>query len=95
MQQDKLNAIRERLAVVYNAEDYQEWNVQQIAQLRMDAKRLLKELDYWQSIPHLDEKPEGWEYIDAATTAPNGWRWACNNMSRFGNIGYAHALIKQ
>lgn len=42
----------------------------------------------------LDRLPEGWRYLDGATTAPLGYRWACNNKSRFGGE-YRHALIRE
>ena len=40
----------------------------------------------------LDELPDGWRYLEGATTAPNGWRWA-GHGSLFGG-GYEHALIR-
>lgn len=42
----------------------------------------------------LDHLPEGWRYLEGATTAPLGYRWACNNKSRFGGE-YRHALVKE
>ena len=42
----------------------------------------------------LDHLPEGWLYLDGASTAPLGHRWACNGESRFGGE-YRHALIKE
>ena len=37
--------------------------------------------------------PIGWKYLDGATTAPNGFRWASNGKSRFSD-DYRHALVK-
>lgn len=37
--------------------------------------------------------PKGWRYLDGATTAPNGFRWASNGKSRF-SADYHHALVK-
>ena len=42
----------------------------------------------------LDRLPKGWRYLYGATTAPLGYRWACNNKSRFGGE-YRHALVKE
>lgn len=42
----------------------------------------------------IDRLPEGWRYLDGATTAPLGYRWACNIKSRFG-WKYRHALVKE
>lgn len=46
----------------------------------------------------LEAMPEGWSYLEGATTAPKGYRWA-GHGSRFwrvtGGEPYGHALIKQ
>ena len=42
----------------------------------------------------LSKLPEGWSYITRSTTAPNGYRWASNNKSRF-KPGYKNALVKE
>ena len=42
----------------------------------------------------LDRLPDGWRYLNGATTAPLGYRWACNNKSRFGGED-RHALVKE
>lgn len=42
----------------------------------------------------LDRLPEGWRYLGGSTTAPLGYRWACNIKSRFGGE-YRHALVKE
>lgn len=42
----------------------------------------------------LDRLPDGWRYLDGASTAPVGYRWACNNRSRFGGE-YRSALIRE
>lgn len=46
----------------------------------------------------LDAKPEGWHYLEGATTAPRGYKWA-GHGSRFwrvtGGEPYEHALIRQ
>lgn len=41
----------------------------------------------------LDSLPKGWKYLDGATTAPNGFRWASNGKSRF-SADYRHALVR-
>lgn len=41
----------------------------------------------------LGSLPNGWKYLDGATTAPNGFRWASNVKSRF-SAGYRHALVR-
>ena len=42
----------------------------------------------------LDRLSKGWRYLDGATTAPLGYRWACNGRSRFGGE-YRSALVKE
>lgn len=42
----------------------------------------------------LDHLPDGWRYLDGASTAPLGHRWACNGRSRFGGE-YRHALVRE
>lgn len=47
-------------------------------------------------VPRFDKLPDGWRYIDGAKTAPRGWRWASNGMSRFGrDKAYRHALVRE
>lgn len=41
----------------------------------------------------LDSLPKGWKWLDGATTAPLGYRWAWNGKSRFGGE-FEHALVK-
>lgn len=41
----------------------------------------------------LDSLPKGWKWLEGATTAPNGFRWANNNKSRF-SVEYRHALVR-
>ena len=43
----------------------------------------------------LDELPDGWRYLEGATTAPNGWRWAGHGSlfpSVTGGEPHEHAL---
>lgn len=44
-------------------------------------------------IKTFDSLPDGWKYLNGATTAPNGYRWASNGKSRF-SAEYRHALVK-
>lgn len=39
-----------------------------------------------------DALPTGWRLLRGASTAPVGWAWACNGLSRF-DPGYRHALV--
>lgn len=41
----------------------------------------------------LNELPPRWRYIENASTAPQGYKWDCNNKSMFSG-DYEHALIK-
>lgn len=46
-------------------------------------------------VRRLEALPEGWTYLRGALTAPLGWRWASNGVSRFDpRGGYEHALIR-
>ena len=40
-----------------------------------------------------EELPEGWAILEAAATAPEGYKWIWNKMSRFGG-NFRHALLK-
>lgn len=42
----------------------------------------------------LDRLPAGWRYLTGALTAPVGYRWACNNKSRWSGE-YWHALVQE
>lgn len=42
----------------------------------------------------LDRVPEGWRVIDDANMAPNGYRFICNNKSRWSGE-YKHALVPE
>ena len=43
----------------------------------------------------LDSLPDGWRYLPGSTTAPLGYRWACNGMNRFRpDSKYENALVK-
>lgn len=46
----------------------------------------------------LDELPDGWRYIEGASTAPTGYKWA-GHGSRFhrvtGGEPYEHALVRE
>ena len=41
-----------------------------------------------------DTVPEGWQKLEGATTAPNGYEWYNNGKSRFGGE-YKNALVKK
>lgn len=46
--------------------------------------------------PVLDELPEGWRWLDGATTAPNGYKWAAHGSLFWRTNGkerYEHAII--
>lgn len=46
----------------------------------------------------MDEKPEGWSWLEGATTAPVGYRWAATGSLFWKTRGgkrYMHALIKE
>ena len=46
-----------------------------------------------EDIERLDALPDGWRWIEGASTAPLGWRWASNGKSRF-SPEYRHALVR-
>lgn len=54
-------------------------------------------------IPVLDQLPDGWKFIENATTTPTGFKWAFNmqplfkrdaNGNYFANRNYKHAVIR-
>lgn len=45
------------------------------------------------SHPVLNSLPKGWRYIEGATTAPKGYKWANNSKSLFSS-DYRSALVK-
>jgi hypothetical protein len=42
----------------------------------------------------LNQVPEGWKVLGGANRAPVGYRFICNNKSRFGDE-YEHALVPE
>jgi hypothetical protein len=42
----------------------------------------------------LDYIPSGWRVLGGAINHPRGYRWICNNKSRFGDE-YRHALVAE
>ena len=54
------------------------------------------DLDYWKekNVNIYDVKPEGWEKLEGATTAPDGYSWYSNGKSRFGEE-YENALVNE
>lgn len=47
--------------------------------------------------PVLDEKPDGWRWLEGATTAPNGYKWAAHGSLFWRTNGrekYEHAIIR-
>ncbi|MBO5711658.1 MAG: hypothetical protein J6R47_02365 [Acholeplasmatales bacterium] len=52
-------------------------------------------LDYFtnKGVKVLNEMPNGWSFIQGATTAPIGYKWVNNGKSLFSKQ-YEHALLK-
>lgn len=68
-----------------------------MATLEERSRKRLESLEA-RGVRVLDELPESWRYLDGATTAPRGYKWA-GHGSRFwrvtGGEPYEHALIRQ
>ena len=43
------------------------------------------DMEIWKDIQILECIPEGWQVLIGATTAPKGYRFICNNKSRWSN----------
>ena len=50
--------------------------------------------DEWGRL-YLSDIPTGWRELSGATTAPVGFTWVCNGLSRFGSDrAYRNALVR-
>ncbi len=59
------------------------------------SKRTEERISYFKRIgvTFFDELPKGWKLDESGTTAPNGYAWCNNGVSRFSNQ-YRIALVK-